>query len=146
MADTRVQLEVEDWIRNSWLCEHYGQPFAKKSVRLTSGGMFEFDAVSEAGRIVANISTSSFLTAKGKPGIGKVTKVRSDIFFLLLADADRRLQILTEGDMHEHWCKEARIGRVPSSIEFVHVALPDDLAAKLRASRRKASDEVSPAK
>ena len=122
----------------------YGQRFSRERVSLTSGGLFDFDAVSGDGKIVANISTSGAKTASGRHAVGKVLKVRSDVYFLLLAKAERTLVLLTEQDMHEQWLKEAENGRVPSRIEFVHVEIPAELDAKLQASRLRASNEVSP--
>ena len=73
-----------------------------------------------------------------------MNKVRSDIYFLLLARVQRRLALFTEQDMYARWVKEVEIGRVPSSIEFVHVAIPEDLNLKLRVSCQEASREVTP--
>ena len=61
MADTRVQLEVEEWVRLNRL--------HRERVRLTSGGVFDFDAVSEDQKIVATTST-------GKLAVGKLVKRR----------------------------------------------------------------------
>lgn len=143
MADTRVQVMIEDWVRREWMPQRYGQPFSRGQVELTSGGVFDFDAVSADGAIVANISTSGLKTARGKHGSGKVLKVRSDIFFLLLARAPRKLMLLTESDMHDRWISEAESGRVPASIKFAHVQIPRALDLKLRASREVASREVT---
>ena len=143
MADTRVQVMVEDWVRREWMPERYGQRFSRERVDLSSGGVFDFDAVSTDGTIVANISTSGSKTVRGKHGTGKMLKVRSDIFFLLLAKAHRKLVLLTESDMCERWLSEVENGRVPDSIEFVHVEIPDDLDLKLKASREAASREVT---
>ncbi len=144
MADTRVQVTVEDWVRREWMPGRYGQRFSRDRVDLTSGGVFDFDAVSADGTMVANISTSGYKTAGGRHGAGKMFKVRSDIFFLLLAKADRKLLLLTERDMYEKWLSEAGSGRVPASVEFVHVEIPHDLNQKLTVSRRVASREVTP--
>ena len=143
MADTRVQVMIEDWVRREWMPRRYGQRFSRERAVLSSGGVFDFDAVSADGTIVANISTSGLKTARGKHGSGKVLKVRSDIFFLLLAKAPRKLMLLTEPDMHERWLSEAESGRVPNSIEFVHVHIPRALDLKLKASREAASLEVT---
>ena len=144
MADTRVQLEVEDWVRREWMAQRFGQQFFRERVKLSPGGVCDFDAVSADRKIVAAISTSGALTAGGKQGVGKMLKIRSDMYFLLLAAADRRLVVLTESDMHERCVKEATIGRVPSSIEFVCAKIPVELEARLRVSRGAASDEVFP--
>ena len=144
MADTRVQVMVEDWARREWMPERYGQRFSRGRVGLSSGGTFDFDAVNVDGTIIANISTSGSKTATGKHAVGKMLKVRSDIYFLLLVKADHKLMLLTERDMYERWLSEADSGRVPDSVQFVHVEVPEDLDLKLKASRQVASLEVTP--
>ena len=124
--------------------EKYNRRFTSKGEALQSGGLFNFDAVSDDGSIVANISTSGTRTGTGKNAAGNIHKVRSDIFFLLLAKADRKLMLLTEKEMYERWLKECENGRVPDSIEFVHVKIPQELNARLRASKKSASREVTP--
>ncbi len=69
-------------------------------------------------------------------------KLRSDMLFLLLAPATRRVVILTERCMFDWWQGEVRRGRVPPEIEFAHAALPADVAAELHIARTRASDEV----
>ena len=145
MTDTRTQRAVEDWVRREWMPKRYGQSFSERSLTLSSGGVFDFDAVSADGKIVANVSTSGAKTASGKGGTGKMMKVRSDIYFLLLARAERRLVLLTEHDMYERWLTEVKNGRVPESIELAHVKIPRKLDQKLISSRKKASLEVTPA-
>ena len=71
-------------------------------------------------------------------------KVRSDIYFLMFARAERTLVLLTEEDMYQQWLKEKDSGRVPSGIEFVHVKLPEDLNDRLLAARPRASQEEPP--
>ena len=139
MADTRVQLQAEDWIRRTWLLQQYGQSFTRRRLTLNAGGDFEFDAVSADNSIVADISTSG-----GKAGAGKLHKLRADMLFLIMADAQRRIVVLTEHDMYEVCQEEKRNGRVPLDIEFVHAELPEDLASQLKEARGIASDEMSP--
>lgn len=144
MANTLVQLEVEDWVRREWMPSKFETKFSRERVRLSSGGVCDFDAVSADGKIVAAISTSGALTASGKYAVGKMLKIRSDMYFLLLAQAERRIVVLTERSMYEQCMKEASGGRVPSSIEFVNAIIPNDLDTRLRASRSIASLEVLP--
>jgi hypothetical protein len=146
MADTRIQLEVEDWVRREWMRERYQQPFSRERLRLSSGGVFDFDAVSHDNKIVATISTSGSKTATGKHAVGKLLKIRSDMFFLLLAAAQRRIVVLTERDMYDLCIKEVTGGRVPSNIEFVHAEISPQLASKLKSAKADASKEVSPTK
>ncbi len=144
MADTRVQLEVEDWVRREWMPGQFGQRFGRERVPLTPGGVFDFDAVSEDDTIVATISTSGARTASGKLGVGKLLKIRSDMYFLMLAKAQRRVVVLTEPDMLDRLMEERKSGRIPPEIEFVRVSLPETLASKLKKARTIASREVSP--
>jgi hypothetical protein len=145
MANT-CQLECEGWVRLRWLPERFGQPFRCKALRLTAGGVFTFDAVSADGTIAASISTSGASTASGKRGAGKLYKLRSDMFFLLMANVSQRLVVLTEPDMYNLCRREQEAGRVPSSIEFVHAPLPPDLCERLKSARGKSSAEVSPSR
>jgi len=144
MADSRVRLEVEDWIRREWLPARFAKLFSKERVSLSSGGLFEFGAVSEEHQIITTISTSRATTAGGKNASGNFNKLRSDMYFLRLAPAERRIVVPTEEDMFE-WCEKQREdGRVPTSIEFHLADIPDELRRKLQGSRGAASREVSP--
>jgi len=144
MADTRVQLEVEDWVRREWMPGVFGQQFFRERVRLSSGGVCDFDAVSADKKIVAAISTSGALTATNKFAVGKMLKIRSDMYFLLLVHTERRVVVLTEKDMYAQCVKEVAGGRVPSTIEFVLAQIPEELNNRLRTSRGIASHEVLP--
>jgi hypothetical protein len=147
MADTRVQTEVEDWVRDQWMPKEYAQRFRRQRVRLvnlSSGGVFDFDAVSDDSKIVACISTSGARTAGGNLAVGKLMKLRSDMLFLLMAEGDRKILLLTEQDMLEVCQKETIAGRLPTVIEIIHAQIPAELDARLRASRELASKEVRP--
>ena len=144
MAHTGVQLEVEDWVRREWLPREFGQKFNRERLKLTSGGVFDFDAVSEDGRIVASISTSAARTARGKLGVGKLAKIRADMLFLLMASCDRRLLVLTDETMFQQLHKEMSAGRVPPSIEFKRAKIPLELERRLVSSQEVASREVTP--
>ena len=145
MADTAIQSEVEKWIREEWLRRRFDRTFTKKNVRLNTGGEFEFDAVSDDGKVVANISTSSLRTAGGNRGAGKINKVRADISFLLLAEAaEKRVMLLTESDMYEALLRQIDRGRVPDSIQIRCVEIPSPLREKLRSAQKKAADEQAP--
>ena len=144
MADTRIQLEVEDWVRRNWMPVAFGRKFRRERLKLRSGGMFDFDAVCDQESIVATISTSSSLTSGGKHGVGKMMKLRSDMLFLLMAPAERRIVVLTEQDMYARCLSERDGGRVPPEIEFALAEIPDDLRTKLNRARSESSREVYP--
>lgn len=144
MADTRIQLEVEDWVRRNWLAARFGEPFSRERMKLVTGGVFDFDAVSQDGGTVACISTSGSRTAGGKAAVGKLLKIRSDLLFLsMAADARVRLLILTEADMLETCRREQANGRVPDGIEFLLADIPGELRERLKAARRRASREMT---
>jgi len=126
------------------MLQEFGREFHPESVKLSSGGVFAFDAVSGDRTIIATISTGGAKTASGKRAVGKVLKTRSDMFFLLLAQSARKLVVLTEADMYDFCQDEKKRGRVPASIEFVLAAIPDALANRLKRARERASEEVSP--
>lgn len=144
MADTRVQLEVEDWVRQNWMPKFFGTRFRRERLTLRSGGKFDFDAVSDDDRIVATISTSNSFTAGGKHAVGKLMKLRSDMLFLSMAEAERRVIVLTESDMYERCIAEKNGGRVPREVEFVLAQIPNELRLRLQSAKAASSKEVSP--
>lgn len=122
----------------------FWQSFYRGRMPLSSGGVFDFDAVIADKTIVASISTGGSRTARGKYFVGKMNKLRSDMLYLL-SEAPRRVMVLCEEDMYTR-CQLEESERVPKEIEFVHAALPDELATRLVAARKLGSDEVSPLK
>lgn len=62
----------------------FGTKFSRERLQLRSGGVFDFDAVSEDRSVVATISTSGSRTAGGKNAVGKLLKLRSDMLFLTM--------------------------------------------------------------
>ncbi len=143
MADTRVQLEVEDWVRRNWMPLKYGMKFSRERVRIRSGGVFDFDAVSDDCSVVATISTSGAKTSGGKYAVGKILKLRSDMLFLTMVEAKRRIVNLTERDMYDQCLKEGEGKRTPPEIEFAYAEIPEELNSRLIAARRKASEEFN---
>ena len=143
MADTRIQIQVEDWVRRNWMPTHFGTKFSRERLQLRSGGVFDFDAVSEDYSIVATISTSGSKTSGGKNAVGKIHKLRSDMLFLTMVKAKRRVIVLTEKNMFDQCQKELAGGRVPREVEFVCAQIPVELSARLIAARLQASTESS---
>lgn len=146
MANSKIQIEIENWIRTNSLPEMYHQRFFPMHLRLETGGYFDFDAVSEDSSIVANISTSNSVTASGKNASAKIQKLRSDMLFLIMTTVKTRLIVLTEKDMYDFCSQEKLNGRVPSGIDFVHVEIPSALKELLQKAKKSASEEVSPKK
>ena len=144
MANTNVQRKVEDWVRKEWMKKFYGKNFYRDRIKLSSGGVFEFDAVSQDGDIIASISTSSAITATGRRAAGPLHKIRADILFLIMTSIERKIIIFTEQNLYDVFMKEIKEGRVPRNIEFELVKIPNDMSMELKDARNIASKEVSP--
>ena len=143
MANTKVQHEVEEWVRTEFLPGVYGQAFSKRRLLLEPGGVFEFDAVSEDGRVAASISTASARTSSGKLASGTMNKIRADMLFFLMSGVDNPLLIFTEDDLLKYWEGQRSKGRVPTDIEFRLVDVPGELGKKLAQAKGAASKEMS---
>jgi hypothetical protein len=146
MANTHTQIEIERWIRTQWMPKYFNQEFMAQRLQLNTGGHFDFDAVSEDGSIVANISTSNAKTSGGKNGTAKYQKLRSDMLFLTMVNARQKFIILSEKDMFDLCMKERENGRVPIEIEFAYAEIPESLNLSLKESKKIAANEVTPKK
>jgi hypothetical protein len=146
MADTSINHEAERWVVRTGLPLHWpGKCFAPRKMKLTWGGSFAFDAVSEDQEIVAAISTSAARTATGKLATAKYQKLKTDALYLLHLESDaRRVMVFTESCMQEYFVRVAKLGRFPSNIELLHIPLPVELQAKVIVGRALASKETSP--
>ena len=146
MADTSVQHHAEAWVIKHGLTTHFpGVTFAGKKLKLTWGGSFAFDAVSQDQTLVIAVSTSAARTATGKLATAKFQKLKTDALYLLhLENETRRIMVFTEESMFEYFKRAVIAGRFPPSIELLYIPLPADLHAKVLASREVASNETSP--
>lgn len=146
MADTRAQHQAERWVVQEGLVPLFpGVSFAKRKVKLTWGGEFEFDAVSLDGKIVGAISTSDVRTVSGKGAAAKYQKLKTDALYLLHAhEVERRFMVFTEFAMLRYFEKQKELGRFPPEIELRHIALPPDVHTLVSESRQVASRETSP--
>jgi hypothetical protein len=127
MADSTIATkDVENWIRGEFLQKKYHQAFTKRKLGVQSGGEFECDAVSEDGKIVCFISTSSSTTAGGNPGAGKLAKIRSDAFWAgSLSEKPQEIVFaFTDKSMVELIKQEKENGRFPKHIKTLLVKVP----------------------
>jgi hypothetical protein len=147
MADTTVQKRAEVWIIEYGLPDIFGVSFECRKLKLNWGGVFEFDAVSIDGSVIASVSTSSVKTAGNKLATAKIQKIKCDTLYLLHATgAKKRALVFSELDMLRHFEKEVKNGRFPKGIQLIHVALPPGLQREVEIARRAASLETSPLK
>ncbi|MGD1045000.1 MAG: hypothetical protein ABR936_06695 [Bacteroidota bacterium] len=123
MADsTTTTKDVENWIRNEFLSRKYHQAFAKRKLGVQSGGEFECDAVSEDGKIVCFISTSSGVVTSESAGLGKIRAVA----FWAMSLNEKPESIVfacTDKSMVELIKKEQGLGRFPKHIKTLLVKI-----------------------
>lgn len=148
MADSKIQKQVEKWIREQWLPTQFRCTFRETNVKLVPGGSFKFDAVSDDDKIVALISTSRSRTSTGNKARGQINKLRADILFLtMLSKKKERVLIFSERDLYEEIEREQKNARrLPKGIKLMHVVLPEKLDFKLAIARERASKEMSSSK
>lgn len=144
MADTLAQREAALWLTSAFLPVRYGAAFSRQDVPLNTGGIHSFAAVSSTGTRVGSVCTGTAKTTGGKTAAGKLTKVRADLYFLLLAKCDERFLIFTDPGMHDLLIREQNeFARVPRSIELILAPLPRSLAERVHRAQSTASAEVS---
>ena len=129
-----------------FLPEHFGGVFSRQRMPLVTGGDHSFAAVSADRRIVGTITTAAAAGPAGKLAVGKLNKVRADLYFLLLAEADKKFLVDVQPIMHQFLIAEqAEYKRIPADVEIIHADLPTELADLLRAAQQAASAEMLPA-
>ncbi len=133
VADQNPQNLVQVWISETWLSGKLGVPHTRLRVKLTSGGSYTFPAVSAEQSSVATIHTGS---AHGKNAPSKIYKVRSDLYFLLLAKAQNKTAVFTDRAMFNYFRDEKEEGRLPKEVQLLWVdKLPDEIAAILESTQ-----------
>ena len=136
--------EVEDLVRAE-LGRRFHVHLRKTTVRLSDGGYFQFDAVSESHAIIGGISTNAGITISKKPkkATAKLNKIRSDVMFLLRTEAECRFIALTDEQMF-NLCEEQKSrGRMPREIDFFWVNLPSSAVDRLREEHRLSAGEMA---
>lgn len=149
MADTRLlKSHVEPFVRE-WLSNRFGVSFNKKVLPLKRAGAghgkHEFDAVSDDGKIVAGIKSSSGKTTGGKGPSGKKHSAYEELYFLSLIEADKKLLVLTDPEFFKLFSSDAE-GKIAPGIELLFCPLSSDLQGLVRELRRKASSEIDQGK
>jgi hypothetical protein len=143
VANTRIlTTAVEEHVRTT-LHRKHGVAFAKRRLRLTSGGLHEFDAVSDDGQFVASIKSASGRTSGGRIPAGKIKDCVAELYFLSMINAPRRVLILTTPDFYDIFTK-VMVGKVVPGIEVTLCRLPEQLQAVVAAVQAAASAETSP--
>jgi hypothetical protein len=128
MANSTIATkDVENWIRNEFLPNKYGQAFAKRKLGVQSGAEIEFDAVSEDGTIICIISTSSVKTADGQFDTSALADVREKALWTISLNEKPETIVFacTDKSMLDLVKKEKDKGRFPKQIKTLLVKLPE---------------------
>lgn len=145
MANTATQNKIRRWITDEWVPKNLGINLTSRDIDLTSGGTIRLKAVSADGKAIVTITTSRAETPSGSEGRGKLSKVRADLYFVLLSQGIKRSILLcTERSMFNLLQREIGEGRIPRHTEIHLVTLPDDLREQLNEAQSRASMEVTP--
>jgi len=83
MADTtKIKNVIDPYVRK-WLSTQFiSHNFEEKSLKLSGGGSYSFDAVSEDGLIIGEILSNRPKTSGGKENTGAVRKAQNVIDYL----------------------------------------------------------------
>lgn len=147
MSKSTFRHDVERFVRDEWLAPIVGQGFREANIALHAGGEFQCDAVSEDRKILASICTNAGKTIslkRSKKATPKLHKVRSDILYMMCAEAERRIVILTDRNMYDLCMEQVNAGRMPVGIEFLLAEIPSEMLEQLGRDHYHAACEVIP--
>jgi hypothetical protein len=132
MTKRNYRLEAEDHVRKEALPKIYGQKFSRERLRLTTGGYYDFDAVSFDEKIVCCISTSVGETDGGNSASSKLYKMKAEILSMVMLDAKKKVMAFTDRQMAVLLEKEKESGRIPLDVEIKVIGLPEDIERGLK--------------
>lgn len=106
MADTtKIKTMIEPYAR-IWLSKQFiGHRFEEKSVQLTTGERYSFDAVTEDNSVIAAILSNRAKTRTGRENTGGVRKALTEISYLKAVPANvTKVMVFTD----EKFCQLIR--------------------------------------
>jgi len=141
MANTNALKEIEQYVRN-WCSNKYGTRFEdyEKEVRLVTGGIHRFDVVAKDGSIIAGIKTSA-LRENGRVGAGVIKSTFTELYFLSLVKADKRLMVLTDKEYCAYFQKISN-GKVADGIEIIYCSLPKEVEGNISIVHNNCRKEI----
>lgn len=142
MANTHeIKRQIEPYVRGR-LAERFGVTFSKRMLPLAGcKGVHEFDAVSEDGKIVASVKSSSGRTSGDRNPSGKFHASFEELYFLSLVSAEVKLLVLTSREFYDLF-KKRSAGRIAPGIELWHCPLSPELELLIGQIASEASDEI----
>ncbi len=143
MANTNYyKTHVEPEVRKA-LQKEFGVEFSVQFLKLDSGGEHEFDAVSVDKKIVTSIKSSSGKTSGGKRPSAKISIAISEIYFLSLVKAEKKILVLTDPEFYEILLKNLKdTGKLHPDVELKCILLPKEMQDVIDQKRKISSKEV----
>ena len=138
---SKLKTIVESYIRKC-LEQKHGKKFEGSEIPLDliTGGVHRFDAVSNDRTIVAGIKSFS-VRETGKVGVGVIKSAFTELYFLSLVKAEKKLLIFTNEEFYNLFSKRA-LGKVLPDTEIVLCPLSDELALEIAVVNENARREI----
>ena len=141
MANTNALKDIERYVRH-WCSSKYGTEIEdyEKKIQLVTGSVHRFDVVAKDGSIIAGIKTSA-LRIDGKVSTGVIKSTFTELYFLSLISAPKKLMILTDKGYYEYFRKISN-GKVADGIEIIHCPLPKEIEKDIAIVHRNCREEI----
>lgn len=112
-------------------------------MRLVTGGVHRFDAVSKDRTIIAGIKSSVLrgYVSRMPVGVGVIKSTFTELYFLSLVKAKKRFLILTDEKFYKHFLRASE-GKVAENIEILNCNLSEEILAKIADVHKNCSSEI----
>lgn len=141
MANTNLLKDIEHYVRH-WCSKKYGIEFEtnEKEIQLVTGGIHRFDVVAKDGSVIAGVKTST-LRENGRVGVGTIKSTFTELYFLSLVKANKRLMILTDQGYYTHFRKVSN-AKVAEGIEIIYCPLPEEIERNIAIIHKNCREEI----
>ena len=142
MANTNeLKNLIEPYVRKR-LTDKYGNLFEEKEMplKLKTGGLHKFDVISKDRTIVGGIKANS-LRKDGKVGAGVIKSIFTELYFLSLVEAKRKVLILTNKGFYELF-KRRSSGQILPDTDLIYCKLSKELESRVAGIHKISSGEI----
>ena len=146
MANTlELKTTIEDWYRGIVKRRNPNAEVLKENIPLVWGGFFECDVVVKSKNKVIEVhclSTSEYKTDSGKPGSGKLLKIKADALMLSGISCTIKILAFTGFTMYNKIWQEQENGRFPIDIKLEFIETSDEIKEKINKIKDEAIEEM----
>jgi len=142
MANTNELKNLIEPCVRKWLTDRYRKFFEEQEIRLElkTGGRHRFDVVSKDRTIVGGIKATS-LREDGGVGAGAIKSIFTELYFLSLVKAKKKVLILTNKGFYDLF-KRRSLGQILPDTDVIYCKLPKELDSKAAGIHKVASGEI----